>query len=50
MEMLHKGLKSLDELNIIKEAERVAITKVLVPISNFDFPKILLNPIKEADF
>jgi hypothetical protein len=48
--MLYKGLKSLNELNIIKEAERVAMAKVFVSINNFNFPKILLNSIKEAAF
>jgi hypothetical protein len=48
--MLYKGLKSLNKLNIIKEVERVAIAKALVLTNNFNFPKILLNPIVEATF
>jgi hypothetical protein len=48
--MLYKGFKSLNKLNIAKEVKRVAIAKALVPISNFNFLKILLNPIIEATF
>jgi hypothetical protein len=48
--MLYKGLKSLNKLNIVKEAKRVIVAKVLVFISNFNFLKILLNPIIEAAF
>jgi hypothetical protein len=48
--MLYRGLKSLDELDIVKEAERVIIAKISVSINNFNFFKILLNPIKEAAF
>jgi hypothetical protein len=50
IKILYKGLKSLNKLNIVKEAERVVIAKALVPISNFNFPKILLNSIIEAAF
>jgi hypothetical protein len=50
VKMLYKGLKSLNKLNIIKEAERLAIAKALAPTSNFNFLKILLNPIVEATF
>jgi hypothetical protein len=48
--MLYKGLKSLNKLNIVKEAEKVIIAKALVPINNFNFPKILLNSIIKAAF
>jgi hypothetical protein len=48
--MLYRGLKSLNKLNAVEEVERVAIAKVLVPINNFNFPKILLNPIVKAAF
>jgi hypothetical protein len=48
--MLYKGLKSLDKLNIVKEAERVVMAKALIPINNFNFFKILLNPIVKAAF
>jgi hypothetical protein len=48
--MLYRGLKSLNKLNIVKEVERLVIAKALVSISNFNFPKILLNPIVEAIF
>jgi hypothetical protein len=48
--MLYRGLKSLDELNIIEEAERVTIAKITIPISDFDFPEILLDPIKAKAF
>jgi hypothetical protein len=48
--MLYKGLKSLNKLNITKEVERLVMAKVLVPISDFNFPKILLNLIIKAAF
>jgi hypothetical protein len=48
--MLYKGLKSLNKLNIVKEAERVIMAKVLVLINNFNFFKILLNLIIKATF
>jgi hypothetical protein len=48
--MLYKGLKSLDKLNTTEEAKRVAMAKVLVLINNFNFLKILLNPIVKAAF
>jgi hypothetical protein len=48
--MLYKGLKSLDKLNIVKEAKRVVIAKALILINNFNFPKIPLNPIVKAAF
>jgi hypothetical protein len=48
--MLHKGLKSLNKLDIVKKAERLTIAKALAPINNFNFLKILLNPIVEAIF
>jgi hypothetical protein len=48
--MLYKGLKSLDKLNIAKEAERVAMAKVLVLTNDFNFPKIPLNLIVKAAF
>jgi hypothetical protein len=50
MEMLYKGLKSLNKLNIAKEAKRVVIAKALVLINNFNFLKILLNLIVKATF
>ena len=48
--MLHRGLKSLDELDIAEEAERVAMAKITVPISDFDFPEIPLNPVEAEAF
>jgi hypothetical protein len=48
--MLHWGLKSLDELDIIEKAEKVAAAIIAVLINNFDFPKILLDPIKVEAF
>jgi hypothetical protein len=48
--MFYKGLKSLDKLDIIEEIERVAAAKVFISISDFNFLKILLNPIKKAAF
>jgi hypothetical protein len=35
---------------MVEEAERVVMAKVLAPISDFNFPKIPLNPIVEAAF
>jgi hypothetical protein len=48
--MLYKGLKSLDKLNIVKKAKRVAIAKALILTNNFNFFKILLNLIVKATF
>jgi hypothetical protein len=48
--MLYKGLKSLDKLDIAKEAKRVAMAKALAPTNDFNFLKILLNPIIKATF
>jgi hypothetical protein len=48
--MLRRGLKSLDELDIAEEAERVVVAKITVSISDFDFPKILLDLIKAEAF
>jgi hypothetical protein len=48
--MLYKGLKSLNKLNAIKEVKRVVIAKVSILISDFNFPKIPLNPIVKAAF
>jgi hypothetical protein len=48
--MLYRGFKSLDKLNIVKEAERLAIVKALVLTNDFNFFKIPLNPIVEATF
>jgi hypothetical protein len=48
--MLYYDLKTLNELNIIEEAEKMAVAKVFVLINNFNFPKILLNLIKIEAF
>jgi hypothetical protein len=48
--MLYRGLRTLDKLDIIKEAERVTTAKITISISDFDFPEILLNPIKAEAF
>ena len=48
--MLCQGLKSLDELDIVEEAERVVVAKITISISDFNFPEILLNPIKIKTF
>jgi hypothetical protein len=48
--MLYKGFKSLNKLNIVEKVERLVMAKVLTLINNFDFLKILLNPIIEAAF
>ena len=48
--MLHRGLRTLDELDIIEEVERVAVAKITISTSDFDFPKILLDSIKAETF
>jgi hypothetical protein len=48
--MLYYGLKTLDELNIIEEAERVIAARLPLSINNFDFSKILLDSIKAEAF
>jgi hypothetical protein len=48
--MLCRGLKTLDELNAIEEAERVAIAAVPLSIGDFDFPKIPLDLVEAAAF
>jgi hypothetical protein len=48
--MLYKGLKSLNKLDIVKEAKRLAMAKALAPINNFNFSKIPLNLIVKAAF
>jgi hypothetical protein len=50
VEILYKGFKSLNKLNIIKEAKRVVMAKALILINNFNFFKILLNSIIKAAF
>jgi hypothetical protein len=47
---LYKGLKSLNKLDIIEEAKGLAMAKALAFTNNFNFPKILLNPIIKAAF
>jgi hypothetical protein len=48
--MLYKGLKSLNKLNIAKEAERVIMANNNLLINNLYFPKILLNLVKVFTF
>jgi hypothetical protein len=48
--MLYRGLKSLDKLDVIEEAERVAAAKIIVLINVFNFSKILLDFIKAEAF
>jgi hypothetical protein len=48
--MLHRGLKSLDKLDIVEEAERVAIVKITISSNNFNFSEILLDPVKMEAF
>jgi hypothetical protein len=48
--MLYRGLKPLNKLNAAEEVKRVVIAKALVPTSDFNFLKILLNPIIKAAF
>jgi hypothetical protein len=50
MEMLYRGLRTLNELDIVEEVERVAVAKITVSISDFDFPEILLDPVKAEAF
>jgi hypothetical protein len=50
IEILYRGLKSLNKLNAVKEVKRLAIAKALVLTNDFNFLKILLNPIVEAVF
>jgi len=49
-EILHRGLKSLDKLDIIEEAERVVIANTTLSTSNLCFPEISLDSIKIAAF
>jgi hypothetical protein len=48
--MLYRGLRTLNKLDIIEEAERVVIAKITISINNFNFPKILLDSIKAEAF
>jgi hypothetical protein len=48
--MLYRGLRTLNKLDIVEEAERVAVAKITIPISDFNFPEILLNLIKAKAF
>jgi hypothetical protein len=48
--MLYRGLKSLNELNIIEEIERVAMAKITVSTSDFNFPEISLDPVEVKAF
>jgi hypothetical protein len=50
IKILYKGLKSLNKLNTAEEVERLIMAKALVPTNNFNFLKILLNPIVKAAF
>jgi hypothetical protein len=50
IEMLYRGFKSLNKLDIAEEVERLAIAKALALTNNFNFFKILLNSIIEAAF
>ena len=50
IEILYRGLRTLNKLDIREEVERVAIAKITILINNFDFPKILLDPIKAEAF
>jgi hypothetical protein len=49
-EMLYRGLRTLNKLDAVEEAERVAATKITIPTSNFDFPEILLDPVEAEAF
>ena len=48
--MLYKGLRTLNKLDIVEEVERVATAKIIISISDFNFSKILLDPIKAEAF
>jgi hypothetical protein len=48
--MLYYSLKTLNKLNAVEEAERVAAAKIIVSTSNFNFLKILLDSIKAEAF
>jgi hypothetical protein len=50
IEILYRGLRTLNKLDIIKEAERVIIAKITISTNNFNFPKVLLDPIKAEAF
>jgi hypothetical protein len=50
IEILYRGLRTLNELDVVEEAERVAMAKIIVSISNFDFLEVLLDPIKAKAF
>jgi hypothetical protein len=48
--MLYKDLKSLDELDMAKEAERLIMAKTPLFTSGFNFLKILKDLVKAAAF
>ena len=48
--MFKRGLKYLDELNIIEEAEKIIAAIISLSISDFDFPEIPLDLVKVAAF
>ena len=48
--MLCKGLRTLDKLDVVEEVERVATAKITISTSDFDFPEILLDPVKAEAF
>jgi hypothetical protein len=48
--MLYRGLRTLNELDVVEKIEKVAAAKITISISDFDFPKIPLNLIKAEAF
>jgi hypothetical protein len=47
---LCRGLKSLDELNVTEETEKVAVAAIPLSTDVFDFPEIPLDPNEAAAF
>jgi hypothetical protein len=50
LEMLYKGLNSLNKLNIAKEVKRIIMANNALFINNLYFLKILLNLVKVFTF
>jgi hypothetical protein len=48
--MLYRGLRTLNELDVVEEVERVAAAKITVSTSDFNFPEIPLDPVEVEAF
>jgi hypothetical protein len=48
--MLKQGLRFLDELNTIEEAEKIVAAVIPLSIGDFEFPEIPLDPVEAAAF